>query len=55
MTTGNTKDDATSTPASITEIGLTEADQERIRKYLDKPPHLRSLTDLVPDTDASAD
>lgn len=35
-------------------VGITAADRERIRRYLEKPPHSRDENDLVPDTEASA-
>lgn len=33
----------------MAEIGITSQDRELIDDYLDKPPHLRDLNDLVPD------
>lgn len=32
---------------------ITPDDRERIRKYLEKPPHFRDADDLIPDEDAS--
>lgn len=52
---GDMTDEDTSATASIPEIGITADDQDRIREYIDKPPHLRSLHDLIPDTDGSTD
>lgn len=31
-------------------VGITAADRERIRRYLEKPPYSRDEDDLVPDT-----
>lgn len=33
----------------MAEFGITAEDRELIDEYLDKPPHLRDLDDLVPD------
>ena len=37
----------------MTTVGITADDRERIRNYLEKPPHHRSEDDLVPDEDAA--
>lgn len=36
-------------------IGITPDDEEQIKNYLAKPPHLRDFNDLVPDKDSRAD
>jgi hypothetical protein len=48
-------DEDTSTPRSQPEKGITTADLDLIREYLDTPPHLRTPHDLIPDCDTAAD
>lgn len=43
------RDEDTTAEESEQEIGITTDDRERIREFLEKPPHRRSLDDLRPD------
>ena len=43
------RDEDTAAEESEQEVGITTDDRERIREYLQKPPHRRSKEDLLPD------